>query len=227
MDQTWAYSLLMEKCLGNVRIPVMVIFDNLRKYNGDGNELGMHLTKKVWYKDLPIKSAFHCSFFVEELIDRGVITKNDNTHFAVAYDFTMGNVFSNFIRQAFFDLHERFPEELKYIINSTTGLMNKKYQVINEDFLTSSVEVVNCSIIECYDICLIEGIMSICFGKIKKRLDSDLCLNYIAVIDCSILGLIDQMDHHQNTTGKFLGCSTDATFREFDEIQKDFLIRSI
>lgn len=221
MDGKRAYSVGMVK-LDGVHLPNLTIYDNLREYNGEEITLGLYLVRDFTFAGKSFGSYCFPDHFVRKWLALGIFTKKDITHFVLARDFTNGKVLADMVRGVFEDCQVSFPEQTKHIVNSFTGLLNKKYFVSHNDFLTSSNETIAISLAEDYTVERIEGSeFSMVYGKTKKRMDKDLNVLYISVISAGIDGLIEQTLESRVQDGRLVGANTDATFWNFDIEQEE------
>ena len=108
-------------------------------------------------------------------------------------------------------------EQIKKVINSFTGLLNKKWKSENKGFLTQCDIVANNALLEGYDLTYTGDDNRIYIAKCKntERMDSDNCLIYHSIILSGILNvfqIVDKID--ELTNGKYFitGINTDAVY---------------
>ena len=209
------------------KIPVIDIFDNYRKYNGEEIVCGLYHLRGFCFKEIFVESAVYLDSFVIEMRKMGA--EFDIIGYVPAKENVDGDLFSNFVEKTYADIHTDYPQYCKNIVNSWTGTMNCKYSRSDEGFITNSDEIVSISLAEGMDVDWVDwkcegqdGRLSICRKTHKERLHGDYAVNYIGIIGCGILEFFKMLGSLPEDIIIY-GYNTDAVYFE-SPCELDYLV---
>ena len=219
-DYSKSYSLGMYRYFRNAQIPVLSIFDNFVKKefiindeNFKGLNNGCYLIKGFIYKGIYLDTSLIPLFIIEEFMKKGIVL--ECLGFVECSRVIYGVSFSEFVDKTF-ELLEM--DELKKVINSFTGLMNKKYSCINKGFITQDDQVANNALLDGYDLTFEgngENRIYIAKCKDQERINGDYNIIYHSIILSgwlNVFEIIDKIDETCNGDFKITGINTDAVY---------------